>query len=94
MQYLKVSWHHSLPDGPVVLYSEIDEQRWERRKVYLFREGPPGIAGLGRSTRSVFLATERLPSLSEIVADREFTPVEISREEFEAVWATASKESG
>jgi len=43
MEYLKVSWlHHE--DEPVYLYSEIDPQRFESRKIEIYPDGSFGIA--------------------------------------------------
>jgi hypothetical protein len=33
MKYLKVVWVHDLPGEPVLLYSEVDDEGWEIRKV-------------------------------------------------------------
>jgi hypothetical protein len=33
MSYLKVKWNRSFPDEPMLLYSELDRERWEVRKV-------------------------------------------------------------
>ena len=33
MSYLKVKWNRSFPDEPMPLYSELDRERWEVRKV-------------------------------------------------------------
>jgi len=45
MTYLKVKWIHSHPDAPVLLYSELDRERWEVRKVEVFRDGSLGLCG-------------------------------------------------
>jgi hypothetical protein len=71
------------------LYSELDEERWERRKVYMFRNSPAGYAGEGEESRSVELGTIPVPSLDEIGLDAQFEPCEISKEEFESVWDEA-----
>lgn len=91
MRYVKVHWLHDLPDEPTVLLSEIDEGRWERRKVYLFRQGPAGIASATESTRSVILGEKPLPTLEEIGSDPQFKPEEITREEFETAWLEARR---
>jgi hypothetical protein len=36
MSYLKVKWNRSFPDEPMLLYSELDRERWEVRKVEFF----------------------------------------------------------
>ncbi len=44
MKYIKVKWLHSHPDEPVLLYSELDKDRWETRKVEVFADGRIGFA--------------------------------------------------
>jgi hypothetical protein len=39
MKYVKVRWNHALPNEPVVLYSELDDQMWETRKVEVYADG-------------------------------------------------------
>ena len=47
MKYLKVRWIHESATDPVELYSEIDDQGWEVRKVEVFPNGTMGFAGPG-----------------------------------------------
>ena len=47
MIYLKVKWNHSFSDEPVLLYSELDRERWEVRKVEVFPGGRMAYAGPG-----------------------------------------------
>jgi hypothetical protein len=92
MKYLLVKWKHTNPreaDEPILLYSEIDDARWERRKVYIFRDGPPGYASMTKAKRGVMLGFEPVPSLHKIAKDPVFEPVEITREDFEKVWEFA-----
>jgi hypothetical protein len=93
MKYIKVYWHHSFIDEPTVLYSEIDQNRSERRKVYLYRNGRSGYASSTEATNSVFLSSEPLPLLSEIAADPQFDPHEIEKQEFENIWSRAHLET-
>jgi hypothetical protein len=86
MIYLEVVWSHSIISEPVKLYSEIDEQLWERRKVEVYADGTAGYADAAHSTRGTKLSIEPLPSIEEIAADPQFTPREITAEDFEAVW--------
>ena len=44
MTYLKCNWNHSFPDAPITLYSELDDLRWELRKVEVFRDARMGYA--------------------------------------------------
>jgi hypothetical protein len=91
MKYIKVFWHHSFPDEPTVLYSEIDKDRWERRKVYVFRDGQFGYASDTESINSVRLSIEPLPPLSKISSDAQFDAREIEKQEFEQVWSKARR---
>jgi hypothetical protein len=89
MRYVKVAWRHGHPDEPILLYSEMDDARWEVRKVEIFRHGFPGYASREGCDRSTRLGAEPIPPLSKIAEDPEFDPIEITKEEFEKVWADA-----
>ncbi|WP_409566395.1 DUF6881 domain-containing protein [Rhizobium leguminosarum] len=43
MKYIKVKWLHSSPDTPVLLYSELDSDMWEVRKVEAYAEWQEGL---------------------------------------------------
>jgi Domain of unknown function (DUF6881) len=93
VKYIRVEWHHSSPDNPIILYSEINDEGWEERKVEIFRDGPPGYASATEETRSTFLGLEPMPPISEIAADPQFEPREITKDEFEQVWSSAQLEA-
>jgi hypothetical protein len=86
MRYLHVKWTHSSPNDPVELYSEVDDEDWEIRKVEVFRNGTIGYASASEATPSTVLGEARVPSLEEIAADPELLPRPISKEQFEKVW--------
>lgn len=86
MNYIYVSWKHSAPDEPVVLYSELDEERWEVRKVEIFMDGHKDYAGESDSSGSLWLGEAAVPGLEEINSSPEFEASEISRAEFEKIW--------
>ena len=90
MRYLAVQWHHNLADEPIRIYSEIDDGRWEQRKVEVYANGTHDWAEAEESTGATRLSTEVLPTLEEIADDPQFAPREISRDEFEAVWRKAT----
>lgn len=90
MRYLRVTWHHELPDEPVELYSEIDESGWEVRKVEVHRNGRRDYAGPEQATGTTMLSETRFPSIEEIAAQEEFTPHAITGDEFERVWQQAT----
>jgi hypothetical protein len=85
MDYLHVTWKHDFPDEPVELYSELDDERWETRKVYLFADGHTAYAD-EQEEAGTGLSELPLPPLSEIAADPQFLPRAITRDEFERVW--------
>lgn len=87
MTYIKVRWKHSNAEYPVVLYSELDNARWEVRKVEIFSDGRIGFASAAESAGSTGLGETPIPPLAEIASDPQFEPVEIVEQEFEEVWA-------
>src|SRR5579863_9455846 len=87
---MKCRWNHldareSLE--PVLLFSEIDKDRWETRKVYIWADGHCGYADAEVECGEVFLGSEPIPQLSEIERQPQFESTEITKEEFETVWA-------
>lgn len=82
-------WKHESPDAPVTLYSELDEERWEVRKVEVFIDGRMGFAEGRRESVGTALGDTPVPSLEEIAAIGEFEPATITRAEFERVWDSA-----
>jgi hypothetical protein len=87
MNYIRVRWLHSFPDEPIWLISEIDDNRWEIRKVYIFPDGSKGYAQRGEEAGGTWLGAVPVPSLEEIAADPQFLPEKITKEEFEEAWA-------
>ena len=90
MMYLRVQWKHCLEDEPVELLSELDEARFEVRKVEIFRDGRKGYASNTESERGACLSIEPVPGLAEIASDPQFLPEEISKEEFDLAWKNRS----
>jgi len=83
--YIKCFWYHSYPDCPTLIYSELDEERWEIRKVEVFSDGSKGFAPgmeLGKSE----LGKVAIPPNEEISRDPQFQCLEISQKEFEEAW--------
>jgi hypothetical protein len=86
MNYIRVQWLHETPEAPVLAVSELDDHRWERRKVEVFADGSKGYAMKGEERGGTRLGLVPLPPFDEIAADPQFLPEEITEEEFEAVW--------
>jgi hypothetical protein len=89
MTYIKVKWNHSIESEPVLLYSELDDQRMEIRKVEVFSDGRMDYADAARGKGNARLGKVPVPPLAEIESDPEFEPIEIGRGEFDAVWTKA-----
>ncbi len=91
MIYLKVEWLHHNQAYPVLLYSELDEQRWEIRKAEAFPDGTWSYADRQDNVGDSHLGECPLPSIEEIGSSPEFRPHLISKEEFESAWKTATQ---
>ncbi len=89
MRWQRVIWHHDLAEEPTVLYSEVDDDGFELRKVDEYRDGRLDLADEVMQTGTTQLADQLMPSIEEIAAQEEFEPREISRDEFEAAWLRA-----
>lgn len=88
--FLKVTWDHGHPEEPVWLYSELDEERYEIRKVEVYRDGRQGFAERGRSVGGSVLGEIPVPTVREFANEPEdLQASEISKEEFESRWLAA-----
>ncbi|WP_410644743.1 DUF6881 domain-containing protein [Amycolatopsis sp. lyj-346] len=92
MEYLKVGWRHQFPDEPILLYSELDDERYETRKIEVFCDGRHQWAGPEGSVGGTVLGELPVPDTVEIARQLEFAPEVIDREEFEAVWVKVTHE--
>lgn len=88
-QFMRVEWFHDLPDEPVVLFSELDNDRMEVRKVEVFRDGTMVFASSFQSSGDLELSYVPIPSIAEISKNPQFKPQEISSAEFERIWTLA-----
>ncbi|WP_410596189.1 DUF6881 domain-containing protein [Amycolatopsis sp. lyj-23] len=88
--YVKVRWHHDFADEPVELFSELGEDRYEVRKVDVYRDGRTEWADAGRETDAIGLGQVPFPPLAEISAQPEFHAEEITAAEFEGAWLRAT----
>jgi hypothetical protein len=93
MPYIKVDWKHEHSDFPIQLYSELDDARWEVRKVEVFRDESLGYADRVESRKPTFLGLKPIPPLSEIATNPEFEPTEIAKDEFEEIWSKALRKA-
>ena len=91
MRYIRVRWIHELADEPVQLFSELDEDGFELRKVEQYANGHRDVASRVGGTGSTLLGEEPVPSLDAINAQSEFVGEEITANDFERVWNEAWK---
>ena len=86
MEYIDVQWSHTNQEDPFRLVSELDDQRYETRKLEFFFSGLVGYASEAGDTENTSLGTAPTPSLEEINADPQFHGVSIQRQIFESLW--------
>lgn len=91
MKYLKVKWIHSHPNEPVWLYSEMNDDRWETRKVEIYFDDTRGFASKSETFGTTKLSIEPLPSLEDIASDPQFVPEYITLADFEKIWTERKK---
>jgi hypothetical protein len=86
MRYVYIKWVHKHPEQPVHLYSELDDQRYERRKVEVYADGRRGFADRSEEAGGTALGAMPLPPLDEIAAQPEYEPKEIAEGDFQRIW--------
>jgi hypothetical protein len=91
VRYQRVTWHHDRDDEPLVLWSEIGDDDYERRKVDVYRDGRLDYADENASTGTTELGDQKVSPLHEINADDDFTATQVTRSEFDAIWHEATK---
>lgn len=89
MRYVRVQWRQDSTEFPVLLYSEVDDDGGEIRKVDEYADGRRNIAGEGIETGQTGLGEDSTPPVDEINSDPQFSAIEIDRDEFETVWRAA-----
>ncbi len=89
MEYIKIKWIHESKDFPIDLYSEIDSDRFEVRKVEVFPDGSLGYADAKDSSKDTKLGDVAMPPLDKLNSDPEFKASVISKDEFEEIWLKA-----
>ena len=89
MTYLPVKWKRKDDDPrfPMLIYSELDDERWETRKVEVFPGGRLGYADASAEIGGTGLAEKPIPALADTPPHPELESVEIAKEEFETMWA-------
>ncbi|MBF9239988.1 hypothetical protein I2I05_21535 [Hymenobacter sp. BT683] len=83
MYYLNVQWRHEAPNYPVEIWSELDADRFETRKLERYATG---AWKCWSTAQPEGLGTVPVPALATIQEAEEFTAQEIDRATFEQVW--------
>ena len=84
--YLYVKWKKPQPGEPSHLYSELDGERYETRKVELFADGRRGFADANEEFGGTRLGETAVPPLDELEGDPDFEAKTVSVEEFQRQW--------
>lgn len=92
MTYIKIRWGHDFPDEPILLFSELDADRYEVRKVYVFRDGLLGFADKNKHSNNTELSICAIPPMAKIESEPEFQSFATDKAEFEEVWTLATSE--
>jgi hypothetical protein len=74
---------------PIMLFSELDEERWEVRKVEVFADGRLSYANERGSFGMTKLGDQPVPALEVLAANAEFELAEITRAEFDEIFEKA-----
>lgn len=91
MEYVLVEWSHDLEDEPYEIYSELDADRREVRKIEFFRNGLCFSYGGDRGNYDA-LAREPFPAdLRSLNLSGEREAKSISRSHFLEVWNQAQE---
>ena len=86
MKYIYVEWIHNFIDEPIILISELDENRFETRKIEIYKDGRVGFAINDIEVLNAGLGIVPVPCIDEIASESEFSPKEITKDEFEKFW--------
>jgi hypothetical protein len=86
MEYIYVEWLHNTKNDPIILISELDENRYELRKIEIYKDGKVGFATKKIEFMDTRLAEVPIPSKEEIAFQDEFLVREITKDEFENYW--------
>jgi hypothetical protein len=84
---VKVIWRQGDPEFPILLYSELDRERWETRKLEVFADGHCRYADSEQEVGDTGLGLVPFPSIEQLASDPEYEPFEISKDEFEKAWS-------
>jgi hypothetical protein len=85
-RYIRVRWQHQNPDEPVDVWSELDAERFETRKLEICRDCRIGYASPDEESGGTRLGEVAVPPIGDIASDVQFEPEEVSKGAFENMW--------
>ena len=94
MRYLLAEWTHQEEDEPYLIYSEMDEERRETRRVEFYRNGSTFSYGGERGNEGALRREpfpEDLRDLRPETGEGDYTAREISPGLFYAIWNQAQE---
>ncbi len=86
MKYIHIQWNHDLPDAPTDVYSELDDNRMEIRKIEVFGDQTVGYALLGLASELTSLRPTPVPYVSQLNQDPKASARDIEWHEFDDLW--------
>lgn len=87
--YERLEWMHDREDQPRFIYSELDDERYETRKIEVYKDGQRvKVSEDHPECGSTGLAVLPIPSIEETnaITEEKFHVQEISAAEFEDLW--------
>ena len=84
--YICVHWKKPHPGEPSYLYSELDRQRYELRKVEIFPDGRRGFADANEEFGGTRLGETDVPTLEVLAGDADLEAEAITADAFQRQW--------
>jgi len=86
MEYIFVQWIHNDDNYPIELFSELDDDCYELRKIEVYKDGHFGLASTDIQIGETCLGDVPVPPNHEIANSKEFKPAAILAGDFERKW--------
>ncbi|MFL9867850.1 hypothetical protein PQR67_27055 [Paraburkholderia fungorum] len=92
--FIDVAWTHDFEAEPIRLVSQLDNERYEVRKLEFFRDGRVGYADGHKSEMGTQLGKLPVPPLAEINSDTQFNARLIEPTLFNRLWSQHASGTG
>ncbi len=92
LTYERLEWIHDFEDEPCVIYSELDDERYETRKIEVYKDGRMvKVSEKQPECGSTGLAVQPIPSIEETnpITEEKSRAEEISVAEFADLWKSS-----